>query len=289
MTRVITVSILSLGMNAAFGQTTLTESSGLLNVPSITTATSSGQSFYIAHQLGYGYYTSLPMFSAITDNTNGANNIFYNGVTNGTTTFSVNESGQGYFANGIGIGTTTPGEKLTVNGAVAATNGISYLYPNAAYIDYCASCSASRFLATGPNNSTFGVIKFVNTTANASGYLESMTILGNGNVLIGQATQQNSAYKLDVQGNIRANSVVINTTGADFVFVPRYKLMPLHDLGRYVNQNHHLPGIEPAKDMQAKGMDLGENQTKLLQKVEELTLYLMDKDKQIYELQSNLN
>jgi hypothetical protein len=101
-----------------------------------------------------------------------------------------------------------------------------------------------------------------------------------GNILIGKTSQTNSAYKLDVAGNVRANQVVVNTTGADFVFEPAYYLYPLSMLEKYVKQNHHLPGIPSAQEMHNNGLDIGENQTILLQKVEELTLYLIEKEKE---------
>ncbi len=102
-----------------------------------------------------------------------------------------------------------------------------------------------------------------------------------GNVLIGRPSPHNSAYILDVNGSVRANQIVVNSTGADFVFEPAYSLLSLSDLKRYIDQNHHLPEIESAKQMQADGVNLGDNQTKLLQKVEELTLYTITADKEI--------
>lgn len=96
-----------------------------------------------------------------------------------------------------------------------------------------------------------------------------------GNLLIGKTTQTNSNYILDVAGNIRANKLVVNTTGADFVFAKKYHLIPLEDLEKYIHQNKHLPGIETAKEMCKEGVDVGSNESKLLQKVEELTLYMI--------------
>ncbi len=90
-------------------------------------------------------------------------------------------------------------------------------------------------------------------------------------------------YLLDVAGNVRANQVTVNTTGADFVFEPSYKLEPLSELKSYVEKNKHLPGIAPAAEMQKNGTEVGESQTKLLQKVEELTLYIILQDKKITE------
>lgn len=111
----------------------------------------------------------------------------------------------------------------------------------------------------------------------------------NGNVIIGKTTQTNTGYRLDVAGNVRANQIVVNTTGADFVFDPSYQLLPLSDLQKYIDKNHHLPEIASAKQMQAAGLNVGDNQTKLLQKIEELTLYLIEKDKQVTELQNRVS
>jgi hypothetical protein len=86
---------------------------------------------------------------------------------------------------------------------------------------------------------------------------------------------------LDVNGNARMNEVVVNSTGADFVFAPAYHLPSLQYLDSYIHQQHHLPGIASASQMQKEGMDLGENQTRLLQKVEELTLYIIEQNKKI--------
>jgi hypothetical protein len=109
-----------------------------------------------------------------------------------------------------------------------------------------------------------------------------------GNVLIGKTSQTNTTYLLDVNGNARINQVVVNTTGADYVFDPGYCLIPLRELDVYLRQQHHLPGIAPAGQMQKEGLDLGDNQIRLLARVEELTLYLIDKDKEISALQQRL-
>ena len=108
-----------------------------------------------------------------------------------------------------------------------------------------------------------------------------LTINSSGNVLIGQYLQANAAYKLDVNGPVRANEIVVNTTGADFVFEPSYDLPSISSVEKYIKNNHHLPEIPSARQMQSEGLSVGENQVKLLQKVEELTLYLIEKDKQL--------
>ena len=94
---------------------------------------------------------------------------------------------------------------------------------------------------------------------------------------VGIGTMSPGNYKLNVAGNVRANQITVNTTGADFVFEKDYHLKSLNSVEKYIATNHHLPEIASAKNMIANGADLGELNRKLLQKVEELTLYLIQK------------
>lgn len=106
-----------------------------------------------------------------------------------------------------------------------------------------------------------------------------------GNVLIGKDLQTNSSYKLDVNGKVRANEVVVNTTGADFVFNKNYLLRPLKEVRDSIISNQRLPEIASAEEMNKNGLSIGNFQAKLLQKIEELTLYLIDMDKKVSGLQ----
>jgi len=94
-----------------------------------------------------------------------------------------------------------------------------------------------------------------------------------------------SGYSLNVAGRVRSNEIVVNVDGgADFVFENEYKIMPLSVLENYVKTNKHLPEIAPASQMQEEGVAVGEMQIKLLQKVEELTLYIIELKKEIESL-----
>lgn len=141
---------------------------------------------------------------------------------------------------------------------------------------------------TGGSGSTYNAdIAFYSAASGVN--TERMRILSNGNLLVGKTSQTNTTYKIDVNGSIRSNSIVVNTTGADFVFAPTYKLSSLASVDSYIKKNHHLPDIASANEMQANGVNVAETQTKLLQKTEELTLYLIEKDKQVKQQQTQID
>lgn len=142
----------------------------------------------------------------------------------------------------------------------------------------------------GENNTDNGdgsdliLYRGVNGTNSAIMAWDRMT----GNVLVGKTSQSNTAYKLDVDGAVRANEIKVNSNGADFVFDKDYKLPALEEVENFIATHKHLPEIPSAKNMQNDGVSVGEMQTKLLQKVEELTLYLIDQNKVIKDLRTEL-
>jgi hypothetical protein len=96
--------------------------------------------------------------------------------------------------------------------------------------------------------------------------------------------------KLLVDGNIEAKEVKITSApGADFVFEPDYQLRSLDEVESFILDNKHLPDIPSAAHMEAKGVDLAEMNKLLLMKIEELTLYAIEKEKEVQGLRLELD
>ena len=110
-----------------------------------------------------------------------------------------------------------------------------------------------------------------------------------GNVAIG--TMPNNDYKLAVKGVIRSEEVVVElmTSWPDYVFASDYSLPKLKEVKAFVNENGHLPGLPSASQVSEEGLGLGEINAKLLGKIEELTLYIIEQEERIQKLEEKLN
>jgi hypothetical protein len=98
-----------------------------------------------------------------------------------------------------------------------------------------------------------------------------------GNVGIGTI---NPNQKLTVKGTIHSQVVIVdNNITPDYVFKSDYKLASLKDVKAYIEKNHHLPEMPSAKTITKQGLNLGQMNTLLLKKVEELTLYTIAANK----------
>lgn len=111
-----------------------------------------------------------------------------------------------------------------------------------------------------------------------------MFISDDGNVSIG--TNDSRGYRFAVKGNMIAEEVVVklHTNWPDFVFTKGYGLMPLEEVESFIEANNHLPNVPSAKEVEEKGINLGNMNAKLLQKIEELTLYVIELKKEVDKL-----
>jgi hypothetical protein len=114
-------------------------------------------------------------------------------------------------------------------------------------------------------------------------------------VIVGGSTTTipaGSSYKLAVSGGILTEKIRVATTGtafwADYVFEPSFKLRTLKDVERYIKVNKHLPDVPSTAEVTKDGIDIAQTQAILLQKVEELTLYVIQQQKQIEKLKKQI-
>ena len=201
----------------------------------------------------------------------------------------------------VGIGVNNPESQLHTTGTVrfaGLTNDnakdrvvVSDANGNLAYRDASTlgGSATAGWSLTGNNdaNAKLGTIGS-NDLPIITGNVEQMRIGANGNVGIG-TTAITGNYKLSVEGTIRTRKVRVDAgTWADYVFESDYKLRPLKEVEQYIQQEKHLPEVPSAAEVKKEGLDVGDNQALLLKKIEELTLYVIQQQKQLEAQQQKI-
>ena len=135
-------------------------------------------------------------------------------------------------------------------------------------------------------------IQSFNRTSNSYGYIsfktnagnESMRILNTGQICVGCLVP--GTYKMAVDGAMAARSLRITQTAgwADYVFDKKYNLRPLDEVEKFIQENQHLPDLLSATTVAREGIDVADMQAKLLSKIEELTLYVIELKKEVETL-----
>ncbi|MGH1519545.1 hypothetical protein [Chryseobacterium sp. JK1] len=194
----------------------------------------------------------------------------------------------------VGVGTSDPQTKFEVakensnnqnlvmarflaSGQSGGSNMISIGYHTNANLEVNSGYTASGFRYgsygdfnienEGPSNANSGAINFITSKK------VQMAIMPSGNALL--------------NGKLEVKEVKVTLTPtADFVFAEDYDLPKLEDIEKHIKEKKHLPEIASAKVMEKEGVNVGEFQIKLLQKIEELTLYSIEQNKQLKQLQN---
>lgn len=108
----------------------------------------------------------------------------------------------------------------------------------------------------------------------------------NGNVGIGVYP---SAYKLEVNGTTRSKEVIVETGWADYVFEENYQLRSIDEMEAFVKKNKHLPNIPKASEIENNGLKVGETNKAMMEKIEELALYIIQLKKEIDILKAKID
>lgn len=217
-----------------------------------------------------------------------------------------------YVKNGnVGIGTTSPtrdiqihrstslagievvntnatGKSVILLGEANTLHRYIYLgYLNPSYNSSNAFQPASGVLYSGASNG-MRLISRSHISLFSGGFEkinERLRITPSGHIGIG--TTDPGLYKLAVEGKIGAHEIVVTTDGwSDFVFNKDYKLKDLEEVESFIEENNHLPDIPSEKEVIENGIALGEMDAKLLQKIEELTLYMIEMNKEVKALKN---
>jgi len=197
--------------------------------------------------------------------------------------------------NKLGIGTSSPQEKLHVEGNIyvntnqiqfaSAAGGVNRIQSFAGAGPYGTWLFKSRFdhLVLDAGEDAPNARKIIFRTGGA----DRMFVDSYGNVGIGTSVPDKL---LTVRGTIHSNEVIVDLSvpGPDYVFEKGYNLPPLNDLKAYITTNKHLPEVPSAQEMETNGVKLREMNMTLLKKVEELTLYILDLNAAVEEMKGEV-
>jgi len=172
----------------------------------------------------------------------------------------------------VGIGTTNPQAKLDVNGETVS-NSLTSKSDSSPSINIINTSKVGQGVGT-----TWRIYNMTGSYGNSLQFwaYDSVSYLNGGYIL-----KLGDNGNMSLQGKLEAKEVKVTTTPtADFVFAENYALPKLEEVEKQIKEKKHLPEIASAKEMEKEGVNVGEFQIKLLQKIEELTLYNIEQNKQ---------
>jgi hypothetical protein len=216
----------------------------------------------------------------------------------------------------VGIGAADPDYKLGITGNVSdndvypfsvtmrgnnvVSHGVGISFKDGGYTSDNASPELMGAIKVSRVNSqsnwkstmSFLVNNINYPPSSGSNLTAAMFIDGDGNVGVGTlnpASKFHVAGNLNAEGTIMAKKIKITQTGwSDYVFAKKYKLRSLLSLETFIKLNNHLPEMPSAKQVEREGISVGDTQTLLLKKIEELTLYLIDLNRKNQELNKRI-
>jgi hypothetical protein len=218
--------------------------------------------------------------SLLLTNSNGDLSLIHNtggGILNGTTQIAGKEA------------LRIASDRLTANRSLSL-NRLSSQYTDLEFLDENITGTDKRMyrIRAWKSNASIqpDVVQFSSPASSASTLISTPLFVGYYN-----ANANTTDYKLHVADGIRTERVKVDlqTAWADYVFESDYHLKSLSEVEAYIEQNGHLPDVPSAEEVEVNGIELGEMNVKLLEKIEELTLYIIQQQKQIDAMNKELN
>jgi trimeric autotransporter adhesin len=195
----------------------------------------------------------------------------------------VDNYGPASYATGMFLNTKSIQNALVGIGAAKTGN-----------VAYTNDPTLVSFRVISTPNQTNDIFKVIQNTATTLGFFteaNALVVNKDGKVLLGDMTgidlnPTTFTHKLAVNGSAIFTKAVVRLTNTwpDFVFEKNYKLPTLAEVEAYIAKHKHLKDVPSAEEVKEKGIDLGDNQTILLKKVEELTLYMIELNKKVEAL-----
>lgn len=198
----------------------------------------------------------------------------------------------------LGLGTTAPNAKIDVNLGVTSGRGLQLIGTNLDVDFYIGHDGVNygyywRYLGTGSGNENVLQLWSDNLKEEDKKVYEVKqdgNIFFQNKVAVGTATLP-TGYTFAVNGQAMFTYIQVKQEGEwpDYVFSKDYELKDLDEIERFVNENSHLPGMPDGEEVQENGINLAGMNAKLLEKVEELTLYLIEQNKRLDAQDEEIN
>ncbi len=195
----------------------------------------------------------------------------------------------------VGVGIVTPAQKLSLNGTLGFYSG-SDDYGGRMFSDVNDLHIRAK---TGPINGIRGNLILQSADPRGTEFAGNIGIGVDSpkaklhiasNVMIGSGSPA-SGYMLSINGKVISEEVRVELDGdwPDYVFDKEYKLSSLQELEKFITTKKHLPNIPAASQVAKEGFDLGDMNRRLLEKIEELTLYIIQQEKKLNSLHQQIN
>jgi hypothetical protein len=293
---------------------------GLYSTVSATTGTSNTVYGLRSAVTNNGTGISYGVYSSVSGTSTGTKYGVYSSAS-GSTNYAFYGSGRGYFSDNVGLGTSSPVGKLHItNVEVSLASGGSLILGLTTGVNMAFDANEIHVRNNGAAGTLYLNPEGGTVIINNAGTVTDVSLTGDGALQMGDESSTNIAMdnneiqarnngaasglflnasggnvyvgttsgseKLNVCGGILATEVRVESGWCDYVFEKEYKLISLTDLETFVNENKHLPNIPAASEIQQHGLPLADVTTRMMEKIEELTLYVLQLNTRVTQLET---